>query len=1229
MLSLRRTMLACCLPVLLPCLAAGGQSLVLNRGVTIQVADPAASQNQSWRVELQLHNWTKPPADFYGAVVFNLSGTGTKASIYPDGRLAIETVDQLAGRAPCFLSTEGIANALIRIQKNAATMQFSCELWNYDGTGYRNDVEEILILHQRTTSGGNIGGGATGALGFLRVSTKLMPLGGRPPTTADGGDWTELKLDGNLRDSSGHNHHGVDYAGIYMPTPGQLAFARPMTAGAPSWSPWTSLRAGFPAQLDGSGSYSMADASSQVSCYWQQLKGPTTVIWTGRNTVKPTVEGLVFGTYQFRLTVADAGGNTAAATLEPGAVATDDNGIVVNADPNVDRIFGPMIAFGRNPWGLADERALAATGLRLAIYNAQGLNPPSWEIPGPGTATYKWGGTGLYNAPAQLTRAISAEDKQISVSDASTLDLTVLPTRVLLIGGGTREELRVCSASATKGPATLTLCYDGRGNVVGDGQRGVARAWPVGTGVGQMKVTGNGSRFLAVLCPAGPGPNGNVAYSKGSVRLTAGSPAASGVGTEWNAGNGARNDQIVRVSATHGGIPFVFVAYIASVADPTHITLTRPYPADADSGTFSYSIILRDTRQITLHYSRPSDGSDAQTYHSTSGCESETEVYLYAGFDVVSLNGSLQTDKKYSYLDNFGYAGAFGANFYGEDLAHRALYYRSGWDTALHTARIMGDQYVTSPLIAGGDVGSMTLLVGGGAVGGFVATILDTSDPNRPSWATLRGLARNGSIGDVGCNDTDTRDSGYAGTWLTLAAAYDPDPAQKAKWQTEVTRVLARDEKCKGTDNSWAHGFLWNNSSAPLSVTKGSAIATGTNIPQSMCAGIASGTIQLTAGSGIATGTGLVQGNQIVVHGTRNGAPFTGFYSFGMRNGGSIQMGALWPGDSGSATFLIQNTDFLSAFATSNDDPQMHKNFACTWNSATQITLDRPWDGPTETGVHVYSYALAGFGQQPFMLGIKITQMKFASQIPGAPFAKRYGELAAAAAKWVHDVGYDPVTQGLYYGRVFQACEPATIPPQGSAFMARTPGCNNGVYLPAIRTARVLTAEASQALRVYYETNPTQEAREWGDRAYGSIWGDSVDTKSGFYTDANYVRDENSNGSLAAYKWTGFFFGMGMSHQWPAVRLGGVAPPQYRSVSVQIKPGAAAKARVWVTAPSGELKSFACASLAACDVTVDDRQGTHWYVVQYLSAEGKVLSQSDPALIARAGDTAKASDSHQ
>jgi hypothetical protein len=135
-----------------------------------------------------------------------------------------------------------------------------------------------------------------------------------------------------------------------------------------------------------------------------------------------------------------------------------------------------------------------------------------------------------------------------------------------------------------------------------------------------------------------------------------------------------------------------------------------------------------------------------------------------------------------------------------------------------------------------------------------------------------------------------------------------------------------------------------------------------------------------------------------------------------------------------------------------------------------------------------------------------------------------------------------------------------------------------------VRASRVLTAETSQALRVYYESNPTPDAKAWGDIAYGSIWGYPVYTAGEVYSDSNYVRDENSNASLGAYKWTGFFFGMGMAHQWPAVRLGGLQPSRGRRVALEVKQGVAAKTQISVTAPSGKVSIFACGPTSPCEV---------------------------------------------
>ena len=88
-----------------------------------------------------------------------------------------------------------------------------------------------------------------------------------------------------------------------------------------------------------------------------------------------------------------------------------------------------------------------------------------------------------------------------------------------------------------------------------------------------------------------------------------------------------------------------------------------------------------------------------------------------------------------------------------------------------------------------------------------------------------------------------------------------------------------------------------------------------------------------------------------------------------------------------------------------------------------------------------------------------------------------------------------------------------------------------------------------------------------------------------------------------------------MAHQWPAARVGGVAPPSNRSVSIDFDPTLSASVQIVVTAPSGAISTYPCGSSSPCSVTVDDRQGSHWAQTQYLSVSGKVLSQSDPGLL--------------
>ena len=209
--------------------------------------------------------------------------------------------------------------------------------------------------------------------------------------------------------------------------------------------------------------------------------------------------------------MADVSNNQTATVQDIGAVAMDSKGIVVNADPNADAMFGNMIAFGKNPWGYADYWEQHAMYVRLADYTAGGwtISGPQWEQTGAGTVSYYWNGVGIppgnRSCGSSLTTSITATTLSIPISNASCFDFTVFPTRILLAAGGPAEEVRICSASATSGAATLTACYDGRGQN--------AAAWGIGSQVAQDKVVGSGTKFItdpaAAVCPGGaPGPTG-------------------------------------------------------------------------------------------------------------------------------------------------------------------------------------------------------------------------------------------------------------------------------------------------------------------------------------------------------------------------------------------------------------------------------------------------------------------------------------------------------------------------------------------------------------------------------------------------------------------------------------------------------------------------------------------------------------------------------------------------
>ena len=92
---------------------------------------------------------------------------------------------------------------------------------------------------------------------------------------------------------------------------------------------------------------------------------------------------------------------------------------------------------------------------------------------------------------------------------------------------------------------------------------------------------------------------------------------------------------------------------------------------------------------------------------------------------------------------------------------------------------------------------------------------------------------------------------------------------------------------------------------------------------------------------------------------------------------------------------------------------------------------------------------------------------------------------------------------------------------------------------------------------------------------------------------------------------------MGMAHEWPAVRLGGVAPAINRTVSASFTLASVANAATFVavvTSPSGAQTTVTCSS-SPCSVSADARQGAHVVQWQYRGTGGQILAQSDPVVV--------------
>ena len=335
------------------------------------------------RLELRLHNWSMPAAN---AVIFQ--NAGFTVLLRTSGELCVsDDMDSLRawGGSMC-ADINGRPDVTIRAQRDTANKLLRYEArgtagdWRavtycgtlQNGNSYRNTFPcpiDSLTLNSWAGTGTMGSALANVRVSWVKWYSSLVPdgsglLGETAP--ADLADW---RFEGDMA-NQGTGGYAVSMGplvaqGAVGPAGGVIYMPSPSLAPACVAGRQHTFHAGFAGQLDGSQSYPL-DGGDTIAYSWRQLSGPSTATLSDAAAPQPSISGLIFGSYVFQLTVTDGRGITNTCTVKHGAVASDDNGVVITNNPAADTLLGPLIRFEANPWPWFDDRHKAEADMQAA-----------------------------------------------------------------------------------------------------------------------------------------------------------------------------------------------------------------------------------------------------------------------------------------------------------------------------------------------------------------------------------------------------------------------------------------------------------------------------------------------------------------------------------------------------------------------------------------------------------------------------------------------------------------------------------------------------------------------------------------------------------------------------------------------------------------------------------------------------------------------------------------------
>ena len=336
--------------------ATANQSVTVSSGYGFATLPSSASWanigTESSRWELRMHSVGTLPYYVLGLGLEQFIANGT--NLYLTTSANPPAGDSTAGSIGPLSCCQNGGDYLLRVQRDTVNKQYTFEVCNTQTGGCSSTTSPITSFGQASWAGRQLYITNGYSLAFLRWFSTTVPVGTPIALAGTTGNVADWEFEQSLTDSVS----GLAFSGAtasYSPTP-----LYPPVCNAGSQQSFR-VSAGFTGQLDGSGSYSL-DGGPAPTYAWA-LISPGSVTFSNPTAAKPTVSGLLPGSYNFQLTVTDSTGHSTSCAVHDGAVIANASGVVTTGNAAVDQLLGPLIQWEpasqplqNNPWPWLDDR---------------------------------------------------------------------------------------------------------------------------------------------------------------------------------------------------------------------------------------------------------------------------------------------------------------------------------------------------------------------------------------------------------------------------------------------------------------------------------------------------------------------------------------------------------------------------------------------------------------------------------------------------------------------------------------------------------------------------------------------------------------------------------------------------------------------------------------------------------------------------------------------------------